>query len=349
MDSVEQRAVIKYLQIKGMTPTQIHQDIVTTIGESAVSYDVVKRWCREFKCGRTSCENQHAGGPPVTVTTDKNIEKVHDVVLHDRRIRIRQIVEDTGLSYHAVHNILTKELDMKKVSARWVPRMLTDHQKRNRTVICERLLKLFQGDKMNFLDRYVTMDESWVHHYDPETKIQSKQWKHTGSPPPRKFKVVPSAGKIMLSVFWDAQGIILTDYLQKGATITGNYYSQLIVKLRGALKEKRRGKLSKGVLFHQDNAPSHTSCVAMAAIHQAGFELVEHPPYSPDLAPSDYRLFPKLKEHLRGKKFSSDEEVMSAVNEWFAEVGQSFFQEAVEMLEHRWDKCIRVKGDYVEK
>lgn len=349
MDPVEQRAVIKYLQKKGMTPTQIHEDIVATIGECAVSYAIVKRWCREFKCGRTSCENQHAGGPPVTVTTDQNIKKVHDMVLRDRRIRIRQIVEDTGLSYHVVQHILTTELDMKKISARWVPRMLTIDQKRNRVLICERLLDMYLANKENFLRRYVTMDESWVHHYDPETKAQSKEWKHSDSPPPRKFKVVPSAGKVLLSVFWDAQGIILTDYLQKGASITGAYYANLIAKLRAALKEKRRGKLRSGVLFHQDNAPSHTSCIAKAAIHQAGFELVEHPPYSPDLAPSDYRLFPKLKEHLRGKKFSNNQEVMSAVEQWFAEVGQKFFEEAIEMLEHRWNKCISVKGDYVEK
>lgn len=94
---------------------------------------------------------------------------------------------------------------------------------------------------------------------------------------------------------------------------------------------------------------SHKSLVAMAAISTAGFELLDHPPYSPDLAPSDYRLFPKLKEHLRGKKFSSDNEVMMSVNQWFAEVGQPFFQEAVEMLEHRWEKCVNLLGDYVEK
>ena len=66
----------------------------------------------------------------------------------------------------------------------------------------------------------------------------------------------------------------------------------------------------------------------MAAISTAGFELLDHASYSPDLARSDYRLFPKLKEHLQGKKFSSDNEVMLSVNQWFAEVGQPFFQEA---------------------
>lgn len=68
MDSVEQRVVIKYLQKKGMTPAQIHEDIVATIWESAVSYAIVKRWFQNFKCGRTSCENQHADGPLIIVT-----------------------------------------------------------------------------------------------------------------------------------------------------------------------------------------------------------------------------------------------------------------------------------------
>ena len=73
-------------------------------------------------------------------------------------------------------------------------------------------------------------------------------------------------------------------------------------------------KLRRKVLLHQDNAPSHKSLVAMAAISTAGFELLDHPPYSSDLAPRDYRLFPKLKEHLRGKKILSDNEVMLSVN-----------------------------------
>lgn len=85
-----------------------------TLGESAVSYDTVKWWCHEFKSGRTSCEDEHRGGPPVTVTTDENINKVHDLVMQDRRVTITDIVEETGFSYHSVHNMLTKELTMKK-------------------------------------------------------------------------------------------------------------------------------------------------------------------------------------------------------------------------------------------
>lgn len=77
----------------------------------------------------------------------------------------------------------------------------------------------------------------------------------------------------------------------------------------------------------QDNAPAHKSHVAMQKIRDLGFELLEHPPYSPDLAPSDYHLFPQLKKSLKGRKFSSNEEVIKAVEVWFAEQEETFFFE----------------------
>lgn len=107
-----------------------------------------------------------------------------------------------------------------------------------------------------------------------------------------------SAGKFTASIFWDSEGILFIDYLERGTTITGQYYAALISKLRNATKDERRGKLRRGVLFHHDNAPAHWSAFAMAIIQQAGIELVDHPPYSPDLAPSDFYLFPKFKEYL---------------------------------------------------
>ena len=122
------------------------------------------------------------------------------------------------------------------------------------------------------------MDETWVHHYDLQTKIQSMQWKHKGSPTPKKFKVLPSAGKLLPSVFWDAQDVIMADSLQRGARITDIYYADLIYKLRDAIKGKRRGILRRKVLIHQDNAPSHKSLVTMVAISKVGFELLDHPP-----------------------------------------------------------------------
>lgn len=107
-------------------------------------------------------------------------------------------------------------------------------------------------------------------------------------------------------------------------------------------------KLSKGVLLHQGNAPSHRSAIASAAIAQVGFKLVEHPPHS-DLVSSDYRPFPKLKENVRGKRFFSDNDVICVVNQWIAEIEQSFFGEPLEMLKHRSEKCVDLNGDYVKQ
>ena len=108
----------------------------------------------------------------------------------------------------------------------------------------------------------------------------------------------------------------MLDILPKRSTITGVYYANLLDQLRTAIREKRRGKLSKGVLLQQDNARVHACKVAMDAVERNGYELIPHSAYSPDLAARDFFLFPNLKKDIRGLHFRSDEEVVTAVEEW---------------------------------
>ena len=138
-------------------------------------------------------------------------------------------------------------------------------------------------------------------------------------------------------------------YSDKRSTITGVYYANLLDQLRTAIREKRRGKLSKGVLLQQDNARVHTCRVAMDAVERNGYELIPHPAYSPDLAPSDFFLFPNLKKDIRGLHFRSDEEVVTAVEEWVNGQDPDFFSSGLMALEHRWSKCIRLEGNYIKK
>ena len=177
----------------------------------------------------------------------------------------------------------------------------------------------------------------------------SMQWKHPTSPPVVKFHKVISASKVMVSVFWDSESVLLTDYSEKGKTVSGTYYAGLIHKLREVIKEKRRGKLTQGVLLHHDNSPVHTSHVATATMHDCGFELHSHPPYSPDLAPPDFHLFRHLKESLCGQAFEDDEDVTVAVNEWIEERDQNFFLEGTKTLEQRWETSVALWGSYVKK
>ena len=113
---------------------------------------------------------------------------------------------------------------MKKLSAKWVPRLLTIDHKSNRVTTSIECLSLFNRNKDEFLRRFVTVDETWIHHNTPE----SKQWVLPGESAPKKAKVGLSANKVMATVFWDARGVIHIDYLQKGRTMNGEYYPNLL-------------------------------------------------------------------------------------------------------------------------
>ena len=178
----------------------------------------------------------------------------------------------------------------------------SDEQMATRASVCSALLKRFRSN-VEFLLRLVTVDETWVHYCKPENKAQSRQWVGPGYPRPKKFKTQPSADKVMATVFWDAKGVIMLDFLPKRSTITGVYYANLLDQLRSAIREKRRVKLSKGVLLQQDNARVYTCKVAMDAIERNGYKLIPHPAYSPNLAPSDFFLFPNLKKRYPWTSF----------------------------------------------
>ena len=115
------------------------------------------------------------------------------------------------------------------------------------------------------------------------------------------------------------------------------------------IRGKRRGKLSKGILLQQDNARVHTCKIAMDAVERNGYELIPHRAYSPDLAPSDYFLFPNLKKDIRGRHFWSNEEVVAEVEEWVRDKDPGFFSSGLMALEHRWSKCIILEGNNIEK
>ena len=105
----------------------------------------------------------------------------------------------------------------------------------------------------------------------------------------------------------------------------------------------------KKILFHQDNAPCHKSLKTMAKLYELGFQLLPHPPYSPDLAPSDYWLFAQLKKWLAGRKFHSNNEVITECETYFEGQDKSFYKKGIEMLERRWTDCITLQGNYVDE
>ena len=115
------------------------------------------------------------------------------------------------------------------------------------------------------------------------------------------------------------------------------------------MAKKRPQVKKKTMLFHQDNAPCHKSIAIMAKLHKLHFELLPHPPYSPDLAPSDYYLLADLKRMLRGKRFGFNEEEIVETEACFEANDESFYKKGIGMLEKRWNECITLEGEYVDE
>ena len=120
------------------------------------------------------------------------------------------------------------------------------------------------------MSRIVTGDETWAHHYEPETKRQSVEWHHPQSPRKKKFKTTPSAGKLMITVFWDTDGVILVDVMARGETINSNAYTKT-QKLKQRYWRVRPNTNPGGMLIQHDNAHPHTSLRTQEAIAKFGW------------------------------------------------------------------------------
>jgi len=185
-----------------------------------------------------------------------------------------------------------------------------------------------EGDK--FLFNIVTGDASLIHHFDPEEKRLSMQYRHTSTPRPKKIKTMPSASKILLNVFWESQTVYMTEFLEAGNTANSAQYIETTKNLRRRVCRVRRST-SRILLLHDDERP-HTAPTTTEALETLKFEVLSHPPYSPDLAPSDFHFFPHLKRDLKGTHFTSDDEVKQAVTSWIEQRTPEFFIDGMRKL-----------------
>jgi len=147
----------------------------------------------------------------------------------------------------------------------------------------------------------------------------------------------------MATVFWDEKGLLLLEFMPQKTTKTGQTYANTITALREAIKEKRRGKLSAGVLLLHDNPPVHMSAKSQAAIRQCGFQQLNHPHYSPDLAPSNYFLLRVMKN------LNDFQEMKKSKRQSRPGLKRFFFSRRIKSSQQKWAKCFELLRDYIEK
>lgn len=317
-------------------------------GDECLSRSRCHEWYKRFKEGRSSCEDDPRSGHPSTSTDDSHVARLNVLVRSDRRLTIREMAEEFNISFGSCQQILTEKLQMRRVAAKFVPRLLTEEQKQHRVQVCQELLAM-ANDNENFLKQVITGDETWVYGYDVETKVQSSQWKTKFSPTPKKARQLKSNVKVMLTVFFDWKGVVYYELLPRGETINRFRYLQTLKNLREAGRRKRPGLWRSGEwVLHHDNAPVHSALLIRDYCTKNGMTVIPQPPYSPDLAPADFFLFPKLKRPMKGKRFQSVDEIKEKSLEQLNSISQDEFSGSFTQWKHRWEKCIASQGEYFE-
>lgn len=347
-DTCGQRWAAWFLSKEGSNATEIQRRLQLVCGDGAPTVRTVQRWVASFQEGRDTTADAQRSGRPAVAVTEENIQRAENLISDDHRITVRELGDLLGVGIARVSEILHNYLNVKKVTCRWVPKTLTPQMKQDRVDISGELLCMEGQHRRRFYNRLVTGDESWFRLYEPETRRESKEWRHPGDPPPRHVRTQPSAMKHMATVFWDAEGIILLKWLPRGQTINSDYYCQILSELKAAIQNERPGKWETGVLLQQDNARPHTSAQTMAAIQNLGFTAIPHPAYSPDLAPSDFWLFGEIKKHLRGNRYDTLQQLGTAIYQWRQRTPPEWFETGLRKLHERWNLCISRQGDFVE-
>ena len=150
----------------------------------------------------------------------------------------------------------------------------------------------------------------------------------------------------LLTTFWDMKGVVHMEFLKQGHTANSEKYISTLRTLKARPRRVSSGRDS--ILLH-DNVRPLSSRQTPDALAQLKLPALPHPAYSPDLAPSDYFFFLKLKKHLKGNHYDSDEEVVAAVRQWCREQSPEFFADGIRQLVQRWQLCVDRDGDSVEK
>ncbi|XP_017765117.1 PREDICTED: histone-lysine N-methyltransferase SETMAR-like [Eufriesea mexicana] len=303
-----------------------------------VSNATAKRWFQRFRSGHMNVEDATHSGRPIV----ENFDKIMEIVESDRHASTYSITQELKISQKTVWNHLHKAGLKKKLDV-WVPHELTQKNLLERIDACDSLLKRNEIDP--FLKRMVTGDEKWVIY---ENNGRKRSWSKRGEPAQTIAKPGLTTKKVLLRVSWDWKGILHYELLPSGQSLNSDLYCQQLTRLKQVIDQKRPELANrKGVVFHQDNARLHTSLTTRQKLRELGSEVISHPPYSPDLAPSGYHLLKHLHNFLNGKKLVSRETCENELVKFFTNRDENFFNRGIMKLPLKWTKVIEQNGAYL--
>lgn len=320
----------------GHSAALAHRNVVTVFGQESPSERTCRDWFAKFKSGDFSLEdNERSGRPP-----ELNDEALLELVKSNSRLSTTEMAT-TLRSSHATISRHLLVLGFKQKYGKWLPHQLTDDQRETRVTICTSLLT--RRRTTQWLRNVITGDEKWVLYINHSRK---RQWVQAGERALPDESPGPHPKKIMLSIFWDYKGVIWYELLDGDTRINGHIYRLQLQRLKAKLKEMRpdRGRV---ILLH-DNAKPHTAIKTRNRLTNYKWEVLPHPPYSPDLAPSDYHLFLSLSSFLKEKVYDDKEHLKNDLDTFFTSKPEEFYARGIFMLPERWAQVVELDGHYID-
>lgn len=343
MDSDEKvRVNIQFCVKLGDNLEETKRKLNVAYGSECPHRNTISRWYHYFKQGGTETARQQNGGRPENVVNPRLLKAITDCLVENPKTSLSLLSAELGESKGYLQHIINTRLEFKKVLAKWVPKLLSSEQKQKRVDDAQSILDEYGAEWDFLLDNLLTVDETWIYYEPPQTRRSASEWQLPGQSPPEVERVKMTPKKIMATVFWNKDGIVHIDYLKSGNSINKEYYVKLLDIVNAKIPARKRRK----VQFLQDNCPSHKAKISLERIAQLGWTLLKHPPYSPDLAPSDYYLFRNLKNDILKNKFTHAEDVETQISDYFASKSSAWYFRGFDMFKTQLTNVILNKGSY---
>ena len=338
---LEIRLLLRHYWKKGLDGKAAAKAICDVEGEGTVAPRTAQKWFKRFNDGDFDLEDKPRSGRPIKLD-DGDLQAELDI---EPSSSSRELAEELGVGYRTVLRHL-HQLDFVHKKPRQDPHELTEAQAANRVRICRQLLENPLDDR--FWRRIVTSDEKWIFLVNHN---RDKQWVQKGQETPSVPKQNRFGKKVMLCVWWNFEGVVHFELVPNGRAINAELYCQQLDRVYDKLKEKYPALINrKRALMQQDNAKPHTAKKTKDKFEELeGVEVLPHPAYSPDCAPSDYGLFRSMQHFLKDRRFESFEEVEEACQEFFDSKPSTWYRDQIRKLADRWQKVVENNGLYFEE
>jgi len=334
------REVLLHYFIARKSAAETFRLLVEIYGEHAPSNTTCKEWFQRFRKNDFQTEDKERGKPPKKFE-DEDLEATLD---EDPCQTQSELGATLNVTQPCVSQRL-KALGLILKQGYWVPHELRERDIERRKTICEMLLE--RQTRKGFLHRIITGDEKWISY---DNRKRKAGWVKPGELVPSTPKPNIHGLKTMLCIWWDQKGVIYHELLEQSETINGERYRLQLIRLKRALHEKRpewEDRHEKVIIQH-DNARPHIHWAVKKYIEGTNWEVLPHPPYSPDIAPSDYHLFRSMQSALSGERFNSREDIQIWIDNWIASKTKDFFSRGIRLLPERWANIVASDGAYFE-